>query len=58
MALQSVNPATGEILESFEPHDTAAVDARLDRAMTAFRALRTTSVDERSRRLERAAEIL
>ncbi|HEX5724066.1 MAG TPA: NAD-dependent succinate-semialdehyde dehydrogenase [Longimicrobiaceae bacterium] len=58
MAIQAVNPATGEVLERFEPHTPAQVEERLARAAEAFARHRRTPLEERARKLARAAEIL
>jgi succinate-semialdehyde dehydrogenase / glutarate-semialdehyde dehydrogenase len=58
MALSSINPATGQLLATFETLAPAAVAAALDRATAAFRAWRETPFDERARLLARAADIL
>jgi succinate-semialdehyde dehydrogenase/glutarate-semialdehyde dehydrogenase len=49
MAIASVNPATGETLRTFEPHDASEVDRRLALAEREFRTYRKTSFDQRSR---------
>lgn len=58
MALSSINPATGETLETFDEHDDAAIDAALATATRAFREHRAGSVGERARRLEEVARLL
>lgn len=58
MPITTINPATGETLETFEPLDDARVDERLARADETFRAYRRTSFADRRRWLARAAEIL
>lgn len=54
----TVNPATGETIESFEPHGPAEVEARLSRSAEAFRAWRRVAVEERAALLAKAADIL
>ena len=49
MAIASVNPATGEILKSFEPHDEEEIERRVALADSAFRSYRRTTYDERAR---------
>ena len=56
--LESRNPATGELLASFEPMDQAAVGTRLERAAVAFRGWRRTSFAERARVLDNVADLL
>ncbi|WP_236242105.1 NADP-dependent succinic semialdehyde dehydrogenase [Streptomyces sp. CC228A] len=58
MPIATVNPATGETLRTFPPHDPAEVERRLEAARTAFRRYRTTSFAERSALLRRAADLL
>jgi succinate-semialdehyde dehydrogenase/glutarate-semialdehyde dehydrogenase len=58
MAIESRNPATGELLASYEPHDAAAIDERLGRAAAAFQVWRRTSLGERARVLNTAADLL
>ncbi len=58
MALQSINPATGETLATFDTLAPAEVMVRLERATAAFRAWKDTPFSERARLLMRAAGIL
>jgi succinate-semialdehyde dehydrogenase/glutarate-semialdehyde dehydrogenase len=58
MTFRSVNPATGEELQSFDVLDDGALDSRLDRAAEAFRVLREASFSERAGKMERAAGLL
>ena len=48
MSIQSINPATGEVIETFEPFTQEQIDQALDRAQETFRQWRTTSYDERA----------
>lgn len=56
--MQSVNPATGEVLQRFEEHGPGEVEARLARAAATFPAYRRTTFPERARWMTRAAELL
>jgi succinate-semialdehyde dehydrogenase / glutarate-semialdehyde dehydrogenase len=56
--MKSINPATGDVLATFEPLNEKAIDEKLDRALAAFKSWRLTSFDERSRVMTRAAKIL
>jgi succinate-semialdehyde dehydrogenase/glutarate-semialdehyde dehydrogenase len=56
VAIASVNPANGVTLRAFEPLADADIDARLARAVDAFRAYRLTDVAERARRMRDVAE--
>jgi succinate-semialdehyde dehydrogenase/glutarate-semialdehyde dehydrogenase len=56
--IASVDPRTGDVRATFEPHDDAAIDEKLDAAGAAFRSWRKTSFAERARVMTRAAELL
>lgn len=58
MPIQSLNPATLEILETFDEHTPTQVQQALERAETRFRAWRSTSFAERAAPLRRVAELL
>jgi succinate-semialdehyde dehydrogenase/glutarate-semialdehyde dehydrogenase len=58
VSIASINPATGETLRSYEPHDGDEVERRIGLAAQAFRRHRRTSFAERTRMMLRAAEIL
>ncbi|MEV4611399.1 NADP-dependent succinic semialdehyde dehydrogenase [Kitasatospora sp. NPDC049258] len=58
MPIATVDPATGETLETFEPLDQPALELRLARAEATFAQYRTTSFAERSALLRRAADLL
>jgi succinate-semialdehyde dehydrogenase/glutarate-semialdehyde dehydrogenase len=58
MAIASVNPATGEILKTFEPLTAAQIEAKLHLAANTFATFRKTSFAERARMMNNAADIL
>ncbi|CAN5712108.1 NADP-dependent succinic semialdehyde dehydrogenase [soil metagenome] len=58
MAISTINPATGEEVESFEPLGEEQVEEKLQRATDTYEEYRKTSFEERARMLTRAAEIL
>src|SRR5438067_5346104 len=58
MPIATVNPATGETVRTFAPHDEAAVDAALTRAAEMARAWRHTPVTQRAALVGRMAELL
>jgi succinate-semialdehyde dehydrogenase/glutarate-semialdehyde dehydrogenase len=58
VAFASVNPATGEVVETFEPHTDKEVEERLHRAAETFASYRWTSFAERGRSMVTAAELL
>src|SRR5216684_244575 len=58
MAIASVNPATGEVLRTFEALHDAAIDAALARSERALRVNRARGFHERGIRMRQTAEIL
>src|SRR4051812_43871124 len=58
MAIATTNPATGEVLKTFEPLTAAQIEQKIQLASAAFKAHRTTSFTERAQKMMRAAEIL
>jgi succinate-semialdehyde dehydrogenase/glutarate-semialdehyde dehydrogenase len=58
MAIVSRNPATGEILRTFEPLTEEELERRLQLAAETFVSWRETSFATRSQRMLRAAELL
>src|SRR5436309_1920842 len=58
MAIESVDPATGERLRTFQPHSDDEVNQRLARAAEAFAHWSRQPVAARARVVGRAAEIL
>jgi succinate-semialdehyde dehydrogenase/glutarate-semialdehyde dehydrogenase len=58
MAIATINPATGEVLKTFEPLSAAQIEQKLQLAASAFRKHRRTPFAERASKMMRAAEIL
>ena len=58
MAIATVNPATGEVLKTFEPLTQSQIEQKLQLAVSAFQAHRRTSFADRAARMARVAEIL
>src|ERR1700723_486698 len=58
MAIATVNPATGELLTTFEPLTGAEIEEKLQLAASAFAKHRRTSFADRASKMQRAAEIL
>jgi len=58
MAIESVNPATGERLRVFQAHTPAEVEKRLAAAAAAFKSWSRRPIAERAEVLRRAGEIL
>ncbi len=56
--IATVNPTTGELLQSFEPYDAAEIELRLERAETGARTWARRPPEERSRMLVTVAELL
>src|SRR5258708_10312011 len=53
MSIQSINPATGEVLETFELFNPTQIDEALAAAHTAFQSWRETDFAERSALFQR-----
>jgi len=58
MSIQSINPATEEVIETFEPFSADQVNQVLDQARSAFLSWRETTFAERAALLRRAARYL
>src|SRR5438067_13577596 len=58
MSIESVNPATEEVIKTFEPYSAAQVNQALDEARKAFLSWRDTSFAERSALFHRIADYL
>jgi acyl-CoA reductase-like NAD-dependent aldehyde dehydrogenase len=58
MSIQSINPATEEVIESFEPYSAAQVNQALEQAHKAFLSWRETTFAERGTILRRVATYL
>ena len=58
MPFESINPATGERLETFAPSSESQIDATLNTAREAFLAWRATTYGERAEALHRVAAYL
>ncbi|ROQ72761.1 succinate-semialdehyde dehydrogenase/glutarate-semialdehyde dehydrogenase [Streptomyces sp. CEV 2-1] len=58
MPIATVNPANGETLRTFDALGADEIERRLAAADTAFRDYRTTGFGERSRLMNRAADLL
>ncbi len=58
MKIATINPATGELLRSFEPHSGALIEEKLRLASETFRAYRRSSFAARGAMLVRVAELL
>jgi succinate-semialdehyde dehydrogenase/glutarate-semialdehyde dehydrogenase len=58
MPIQSLDPATGQVVATFDEHTPEQVDAALDRAVEAFAVMRRTTFAERAGWLRAAADLL
>ena len=58
MAIASINPATGQVLKTFEPLSDAQIGKKLQLAADTFSKFRKLSFSERARIMARAGEIL
>src|ERR1700674_3820067 len=58
MPIATINPATGETLETFQPLSTSEIEQNLELAVTPSRCERKTPFAERARRMMKAADIL
>jgi succinate-semialdehyde dehydrogenase/glutarate-semialdehyde dehydrogenase len=58
MAIATINPATGEVVKSFESLTEAQIEQKLQLAASAFGNHRRTSFAERASKMLRVAEIL
>ncbi|GAA3029670.1 NADP-dependent succinic semialdehyde dehydrogenase [Streptomyces glomeratus] len=58
MPIATVNPATGETLETYDALGEDEIERRLAAAETAFRTHRTTTFAERALRMRKAADLL
>jgi succinate-semialdehyde dehydrogenase / glutarate-semialdehyde dehydrogenase len=58
MAIETVNPATGELVRRYEEYSTDRVEQLLDKSLTAFKDWRETTFTTRAELLLRAAAYL
>ena len=58
MAIATINPATGETVKEFAPHDAAAIEKGLAEAQAAFEALHSTTYAQRAEWMRAAAELV
>jgi len=58
MTLQSVNPATGDPIKTYDEPDENQINTMLDQSVDAFSQWRKTSFSERSKKMAKAAELL
>jgi succinate-semialdehyde dehydrogenase / glutarate-semialdehyde dehydrogenase len=58
MAIATINPATGEVVQQFQALTDAEVDGRIAKAAKAFQGFRKTSFADRAKWMLKAGEIL
>ena len=58
MSIQSINPTTEEIIQTFEPYSEAQINQALDQVHTAFLNWRETSFAERSKHLHQVGSYM
>jgi succinate-semialdehyde dehydrogenase/glutarate-semialdehyde dehydrogenase len=58
MAIATTNPATGQVEQTFTPHDETEVDRRIGQAHDAFLAMKKTSFAERAEWMNSTADAL
>ncbi|WP_446213752.1 NADP-dependent succinic semialdehyde dehydrogenase [Micromonospora sp. IBSANI012] len=58
MPIATTNPATGQLLKSYDPMSAEQIDAAIDRADVAFRDLHGTTLAQRAQWMNAAADLL
>src|SRR5689334_14833044 len=58
MAIATINPATGEVIKTFQPLSDAEIESKIQLAVSTFKAERNTPFAVRAQRMLKAAEIL
>ena len=58
MPIASINPTTGETLKTYAAHSAEEIEQKLQLAADTFSTYRNTSIADRARMMQRAAEIL
>jgi succinate-semialdehyde dehydrogenase/glutarate-semialdehyde dehydrogenase len=58
MAIATINPATGQVIKSFEPLSSAAIEAKLQKATETFATYRNVPFRQRAQWMLAAAAIL
>jgi succinate-semialdehyde dehydrogenase/glutarate-semialdehyde dehydrogenase len=58
MAIATINPATGELVQTFQELSDAEIENKLQKAVKAFEQHRHTSFAERAKAMRKAADIL
>jgi len=58
MGIRTINPATGEVVKTFQALSEPEIEKKLQLAVSAFQAERKTPFAMRAKRMLKAAEIL
>jgi succinate-semialdehyde dehydrogenase / glutarate-semialdehyde dehydrogenase len=58
MAIATINPATGQVIKSFDPLNSAAIEAKLQKAIETFATYRNVPFAQRAQWMLKAASIL
>ena len=58
MAIATINPATGEVIKTFQPLSQAEIEKKVQLAVSTFKAERKTPFSVRAQRMRKAADIL
>ncbi len=58
MAIATINPTTGETLKTFAPLSDEEIEVKLQQAADTFRSYKLTTLAERERKMNHAAEVL
>src|ERR1700751_4772475 len=58
MAIATINPATGQVIKSFDPLNSAAIEAKLQKAIETFATYRHVPFAQRAQWMLKAASIL
>jgi succinate-semialdehyde dehydrogenase / glutarate-semialdehyde dehydrogenase len=56
--MESLNPATGDVVETFDKHDESAVEEKLQRASDTYEEWHRQPIEERQRLISNAADVL
>ncbi|MEU1885811.1 NADP-dependent succinic semialdehyde dehydrogenase [Micromonospora sp. WMMD987] len=58
MPIATTNPATGQVLKSYDPMSAEQIDAAIERADLAFRDLHRSTIDQRAQWMNTVADLL
>lgn len=58
MAIETINPATGEVVKTFTPHTSEEVNQKIEAAEKAFQSWRDTNFAERAKHMNKQADIM